>query len=107
MNNLPENPILMGLAGAAGAIVHWITRRQSWQNGLSSLIVGIITAIYLGPVISSMFEQVYFQMTGSEKEMSVFVVGYLAGISGIALNGALIDLAKIRIGSLKGRDDEK
>jgi hypothetical protein len=34
------------LAGAAGGIVRWVTLRERWQDGVASLLVGSICALY-------------------------------------------------------------
>ena len=39
------------LAGAAGGIVRWVTLRERWQDGVASLLVGSICALYVGPFV--------------------------------------------------------
>ena len=40
------------LAGAAGGIVRWVTLRERWQDGVASLLVGSICALYVGPFVN-------------------------------------------------------
>ena len=39
-------------AGAAGGIVRWVTLRQNWKEGVSSIVVGGLCALYLGPIVT-------------------------------------------------------
>lgn len=82
------------IAGAAGGIVRWVTLREHWKDGILSLIVGAICAIYLGPLVAPMLEPVIGKIApdGDTSGFSSFVVG----LGGISLSGFLIDLIRAR-----------
>lgn len=89
-----SGPGQMATAGAAGGVVRWITLRDSWREGVPAVIVGAISAVYLGPLVVPILEPVIGSLTpdGNADGFSAFVVG----LGGIALTGAVIDFFKAR-----------
>lgn len=79
----------MALAGAAGGLVRWLTLRESWRDGLVSLVVGSLCALYLGPLVEPMLAPVVGRIAaGSDAGgFSSFVVG----LGGIGIAGFVIE----------------
>lgn len=93
MRLFPDGAEGTAMAGFCGAIIYWITNRQSWKNGVVSLIVGVITAIYLTPAVSPILANVF----GTTSELPSYLGGYVCGMSGIALNGLIMDILRGRL----------
>lgn len=98
MKLFPENAEQMAMAGAAGSIIYWISNRQSPKNGLISIVVGAITAIYLGPAVSPILSQAF----GASSEIPTHLSSYICGMMGISMNGLILDVFKGRLLSLRG-----
>jgi hypothetical protein len=82
------------LAGALGGIVRWVTLREHWRDGILSLLVGAICAVYLGPLVAPILEPVIGRLApgGDTAGFSAFVVG----IGGMSISGLLIDIFRAR-----------
>jgi hypothetical protein len=89
---LHSDPGQAALAGAAGGLVRWLTLRDSWRDGLASLFVGGICAIYLSPLAQPVLQPVFGAISpgGDAGSFAAFVVG----LGGIALSGMVIDLTR-------------
>ncbi|WOI32892.1 hypothetical protein R1T40_18440 [Tritonibacter scottomollicae] len=78
----------MALAGAAGGLVRWLTLRESWTDGMVSLVVGCICALYLGPLVAPVLSPLIGKITPADPAgFSSFVVG----LGGIGFAGFVID----------------
>lgn len=73
------------IAGAAGGVVRWLTLRETWREGIISLFVGAICAIYLSPLAEPMLRP--FIGVIHAPRLAPFVVG----VGGIGLVGLIID----------------
>ena len=82
------------LAGALGGIVRWVTLREHWRDGVLSLLVGSICAVYLGPLVAPILEPVIGKLApnGDSAGFSSFVVG----IGGMSISGLIIDIFRAR-----------
>lgn len=82
------------LSGAAGGIVRWITLQESLRAGLLSILVGSISAVYLGPLVAPLLDPVVGKLVpdGDSHGFAAFVVG----LGGISLTGFLIDVIRAR-----------
>ncbi len=100
-----SEPGKAALAGAAGGIVRWITLRHSWKEGATTLVVGAICAIYLGPVALPVVEASVGKILpgGDMSGLSSFLVG----IGGISLSGMIMDIFDRRRRDRKGGGDDK
>lgn len=83
------------LAGAAGGIVRWLTLQQGWRDGLISVAVGMILAIYIGPHAVGLLAPV-ITFVGGTPESIMGLGGFLVGMGGIVVSGFLLDLWQIR-----------
>ena len=79
----------MAMAGAAGGLVRWLTLRESWKEGLLSLVVGTICALYLGPLVEPMLAPFVGRIAPGQDALgfSSFVVG----LGGIGFAGFVIE----------------
>lgn len=89
------------VAGALGGVVRWLTLKQQWLDGLISVIVGAICAVYIGPSIMPLLKPV-IDFTGVDQESAVGLGGFLIGIGGILVSGFVIDLWQLRRKLLNG-----
>jgi hypothetical protein len=82
------------LAGALGGIVRWVTLREHWRDGVLSLLVGSICAVYLGPLVAPVLAPVIGKLApgGDSAGFSSFVVG----IGGLSISGLIIDIFRAR-----------
>lgn len=92
----------MAMAGAAGGLVRWLTLRESPRDGLVSLVVGSICALYLGPLVEPMLAPVIgaISRNADPSGFSSFVVG----LGGIGIAGFVIETLR-RFQSEKGAGD--
>jgi hypothetical protein len=90
----------LALAGALGGVVRWLTLKQPPLDGLISVIVGAICAVYLGPSIMPILRPV-IDLTGVDAESAIGLGGFLIGIGGILVSGFFIDLWQLRRRLLK------
>jgi hypothetical protein len=94
INWLWTEPGKAALAGALGGIVRWVTLREHWRDGVLSLLVGSICAVYLGPLVAPILEPVIRKLApgGDSAGFSSFVVG----IGGMSISGLIIDIFRAR-----------
>lgn len=92
------------LAGAAGGIVRWVTLRENWKDGLMSLTVGTICALYLGPLVAPILEPVIGAIAPG-RDGNGFA-SFVVGLGGISLSGFIIDVIRARSNSGKGGNDK-
>jgi hypothetical protein len=96
----------MAMAGAAGGLVRWLTLREHWREGLVSLVVGSICALYLGPLVEPLLAPLIGRISPGQDALgfSSFVVG----LGGIGLSGFVIEAMRAwrARGSRRGRGYE-
>jgi hypothetical protein len=96
------------IAGALGGLVRWITLKENWKDGFTTLLVGAICAMYLGPLVSPILEPVIGKIAPDQGAAGF--TSFVVGIGGISLSAFLIDIFRRRAGSslsdLKGKKDE-
>jgi hypothetical protein len=103
--NLPGEKWQLLVAGALGGLVRWITLRDNWKDGLASVLVGTICALYPSPLTLPMLSPLLANV-GIQPESTNGLSGFLTGIAGIAMSGLIIDFLKIRAKVLKGKAKE-
>ena len=92
--------VKLSIAGALGGVVRWLTLKQPPLDGLVSVIVGAICAVYLGPAIQPLLRPVV-DFAGVDMEAAQVLGGFLVGIGGILVSGFIIDLWQLRRKLLK------
>lgn len=90
----------LAVAGALGGVVRWLTLKQPPLDGLVSVIVGAICAVYIGPAIQPIMRPV-IDFAGVDMDAAQGLGGFLVGIGGILVSGFLIDLWQVRRKLLK------
>ncbi len=97
------------LAGAAGGIVRWLTLREKlWPDGLVSIVVGSLASLYLADYLKPLFPAAlhalpWLRDVAFDQSKLSSLSGFVVGLSGIVLAGAVMDFAKFK----KWRGKEK
>jgi hypothetical protein len=100
-----SEPGRAALAGALGGVVRWVTLREIWRDGILSLLVGSICAVYLGPLVQPILDPVVGKLApgGDAAGFASFCVG----IGGMSIAGMMIDVFRARRRqAAKDADDE-
>lgn len=97
----------VALAGAAGGLVRWLTLRPRWSDGIITVVVGSITAIYLHPLAEPLVNSILGNVVVEEASRSAFS-GFVIGLGGVGLAGWVMDViaAKMRRKREKEEDDD-
>jgi hypothetical protein len=91
----------IAVAGAAGGIVRWLRLRESLRDGLTSVIIGGVCAVYLEPLALPALEPVLGKIIANPSKLSN-LSAFLVGIGGIAVSGFVIDLWAARRRQIRG-----
>jgi hypothetical protein len=78
------------LAGALGGIVRWMTLRDHWTDGLISMVVGALSAMYLAPAAVPALIPWFGKISVAPENVGP-LSGFLLGIGGITISGLIID----------------
>lgn len=93
------------IAGALGGIVRWMTLRDHWTDGLISMVVGGLSAMYLAPLAVPSLIPVLGNVSVSPENVGP-LSGFLLGIGGITVSGFFIDAWRLRRRMMKqARED--
>ena len=95
---LPSGAGAAGMAGVAGGIVHWITNKKSPREGMAAVIVGSLTAVYIGPFASPIigFPVVLLNKVTEGDADPVLFGAFICGLAGISIVGLIADLIERR-----------
>ncbi len=93
----------LALAGALGGCVSWLTRRGSWSDGVTQIVVGGICAFYLSPIAIPAMGSVFGNIVATPEELSR-LSGFVIGIGGVSVSGFILDLWHRRRAALSPRD---
>jgi len=93
------------LAGAAGGIVRWLTLREKLSDGVISIVVGALCALYLGPIVEPMLTPLIGKIAphGDAAGFSSFFIG----VGGISAAGFVLDVWRGRRRALADDGDDK
>lgn len=81
----------MAIAGALGGIVRWLTLRTSILDGIISIVVGGICAVFLGPLLIPMIEKFFGEIVIANSSRAG-LSGFVIGIGGVGVSGFVLDL---------------
>lgn len=91
------------LAGAAGGLVRWLTLRSRPLDGFIAVVVGAISAVYLGPLAEPAVDALLGQVIIDESSRGAFS-GFIIGLGGITVAGFVMDFWQAR---RKRKDDDE
>lgn len=78
------------VAGFLGGLVRYLTLRPTWREGIVTIIVGAICALYLGPIALPAIEGTIGRIvTGGDMQG---LTSFLVGMGGISLSGMVLDI---------------
>ena len=93
------------IAGALGGIVRWMTLRDHWTDGLISMVVGALSAMYLSPLAVPTLIPWLGNISVAPENVGP-LSGFLLGIGGITVSGFFIDAWRLRKRMMRqARDD--
>lgn len=81
----------VALAGAAGGLVRWLTLRSRPLDGFIAIVVGAISAIYLGPLAEPAIDALLGQVIVEDASRGAFS-GFIIGLGGISVTGFIMDV---------------
>ena len=88
------------MAGVAGALVRVLTlREQLWPDAAISMVVGGVSSVYFGPALTPALVAM-FRMPPRD---AASLAGFIVGVSGVLIIGAVIDYVRARAGRETGR----
>lgn len=85
----------VALAGAAGGLVRWLTLRSHPIDGVISIVVGAILAVYAGPLAEPLINGLLGGVI-VEPERRASFGGFLIGLGGVTISGFLLDYWRAR-----------
>jgi hypothetical protein len=92
------------IAGALGGIIRWMTLRDHWSDGLISMFVGAVSAMYLAPLAVPSLVPLLGNINVAPENVGP-LSGFLIGIGGITVSGFFIDAWRLRRKMLKADRD--
>ena len=93
------------VAGAAGGLVRWLTLQERPRDGIASIIVGALCALYLGPLAVPIFEPVVGKIV-TNPDQAVGFAAFLIGMGGLSVSAIVIQVWRLRRANLaKGESD--
>lgn len=87
--------VRLALAGAFGGAVRWMTLRDSWVEGVISITLGMICAVYLNPLVLPIITPAIAGLVVEETSRAS-LSAFMIGVGGITVSGFVIDLWNIR-----------
>ncbi len=103
-----ESITLMKLAasGAAGSLVRHLALKEDWKDALSTVTVGTLLAIFIGPVLIPVWSiNGLFQHAGMSSDQILLMSGFCTGVCGMVITVFIIDFFKSRAQTVKNRPD--
>lgn len=83
------------IAGGLGGLVRWLALREKLQDGLISIVIGAICALYLGPFAIPALAPITGRLL-VDPAAQAGLSGFLIGTGGTAVVGFVIDLWRAR-----------
>ena len=89
---LTIEPGKLAIAGALGGMVRWVTLRDNWREGVPTLIVGAIAAVYLGPLVEPVIAP---PVEGVAPDVNTMrLAAFLTGVGGVGIVGIVLDFVR-------------
>lgn len=89
--------------GALGGVVRWLTLRHSLREGLVTIVVSGICAMYLGPLAVPLIQP--FITNVAPAGDAVGLSAFLIGMGGITISGLILDIFERRRRDVRDDDD--
>lgn len=86
-----KEPVI--IAGAAGGFVRWVTLRERFLDGVASVAVGAVCALYLSPLAEPIVQSAFGTLSITAEQRSGFG-GFVIGLGGVWLAGIIIDAVR-------------
>lgn len=83
------------LAGGLGGVVRWLTLRDKFPDGIISIVVGGICAVYLSPLALPALGPMLGAI-GMSSDNSASLSGFMIGLGGITVSGIVMDAWRAR-----------
>lgn len=100
----PDNAGAAATGGLLGGFVRMLTLGGSVQGFITAMLVGSITAIYLGPVAAEIIQSIPYI---GKLEKGIEPVGHFgAGVIGISMIATIVEFARFKRSSAGVGDDE-
>lgn len=96
--NADKLPLI--IAGALGGVVRWLTLRDHWSDGVISMLVGAICAMYIAPLAIPSLVPILGNINVAPENVGT-LSGFLIGIGGITVSGFFIEAWRLRRKLLK------
>lgn len=96
----------VALAGAAGGLVRWLTLRARWQDGVISIVVGSLCALYLGPLAQPAVTAMIGTFVLDPASRASFS-GFILGLGGVSVSGLAMDFWKAKKDAQRPKDKDR
>lgn len=96
IGDLPAHLPLVAFSGLMGGFCRWFAlREKGWPDGVGSVVLGTIAAVFLWPLAEPIFGPLIGKIA-LEPSTSHMLGGFLTGLSGISLIGLFLDFIRAR-----------
>lgn len=102
---LSDKTLPLVIAGALGGVVRWLTLRDHWTDGVISIVVGAICALYASPLVLPALTPMLGAIQIPPDSVSG-LSGFLIGVGGISISSFFISIIRDRTGLLKKKASE-
>lgn len=83
------------IAGGLGGLVRWLSLKESFRDGLVSVTVGAICALYLSPLALPAVEQIIGKIV-VDQVAQAGLSAFLIGMGGLGVVGLFLDFWSAR-----------
>lgn len=81
------------LSGGLGGLVRWIALKEAFWTGVGSVVIGAISAVYVGPLIVPLITAYLSNIIIDPVSQANFA-GFVVGLTGIVVVGFVVDLIR-------------
>lgn len=87
------------ISGGAGGLVRWLTLKEPLRDGVTSIVVGVLCSLYMGPLGTAIVDPVFGRLIEDPMRREN-LGGFLIGMGGIVVVGFVIDLWRLRVAAI-------